>query len=258
MFWWLTIKMAIKVALVYPYFHPANDNSIFRFPPLGLGYLAAALKKRGVEVELVDCTFLRFSEAVERVKRAKAQVTGFYSMFSMKKTTLELAAAIKKECMGDCGLFVVGGPLPSWSPESFLGAFDVVAVGEGEETMIELVDCVSRGIGFSGVKGVVFRDEEHIVYTGPREFIGDLDNLAFPSRELFDNEAYKRYYLDQFGYSTSSMITSKDARFHAIFAADQFLEPTSETALRKILLMRCKRLKRWVMSVFGLQMTVLL
>src|SRR4030043_477331 len=61
--------MAVKVALVYPYFHPANDNSIFRFPPLGLGYIAAALKKRSVEVELFDCTFMQFSEAIERVKR---------------------------------------------------------------------------------------------------------------------------------------------------------------------------------------------
>ena len=60
--------MAVKVALVYPYFHPANDNSIFRFPPLGLGYIAAALRKRGVEVELVDCTFLDFTEAVRAGK----------------------------------------------------------------------------------------------------------------------------------------------------------------------------------------------
>ncbi len=85
--------MAVKVALVYPYFHPANDNSIFRFPPLGLGYIAAALKKHGVEVELVDCTFMKFREAVERIKRAKPQIVGFYSMFSMKKTTFELAHA---------------------------------------------------------------------------------------------------------------------------------------------------------------------
>jgi anaerobic magnesium-protoporphyrin IX monomethyl ester cyclase len=177
------------------------------------------LKKRGVDVELVDCTFMNFSEAVERVKRAKAQITGFYSMFSMKKTTLELAAAIKKDYMDDWGLFVVGGPLPSWSPESFLDAFDVVAVGEGEETMVELVDCVSRGIGFSGVKGLVFRHEGHIVHTGSREFIGDLDDLAFPSRELFDNEAYKRYYLDQFGYSTSSMITSRGCPFSCDFCS---------------------------------------
>ena len=211
--------MAIKVALVYPYFHPANDNSIFRFPPLGLGYLAAALQKRGFEVDLVDCTFLRFSEAVERVKRSKAQIIGFYSMFSMKKTTLELVAAIKNECMGDCGLFVVGGPLPSWSPESFLDAFDVVAVGEGEKTMVELADCVLHGVGFSSVKGLVYKNGEQVVNTGPRGFFEDLDDLAFPPRELFDNEAYKRYYLDQFGYSTSSMITSRGCPFSCDFCS---------------------------------------
>ena len=49
--------MAIKVALVYPYFHPANDNSIFRFPPLGLGYIAAALKKHGAEVDWLIALF---------------------------------------------------------------------------------------------------------------------------------------------------------------------------------------------------------
>src|SRR5665647_508333 len=102
--------MAVKVALVYPYFHPANDNSIFRFPPLGLGYIAGALKKHGFEVELVDCTFMDFNEVVEQIKRSKPQIVGFYSMFSMKKTTLELAHAVRNEGLED-SLFVVGGPL---------------------------------------------------------------------------------------------------------------------------------------------------
>jgi anaerobic magnesium-protoporphyrin IX monomethyl ester cyclase len=211
--------MAVKVALVYPYFHPTNDNSIFRFPPLGLGYIAAALKKNGVEVELVDCTFLRFSEAVERVTRAKPQIVGFYSMFSMKKTTLDLAAAIKDNSEGNRSLFVVGGPLPTWSPESFLGAFDVVAVGEGEETMVELSNCFAEGVGFSGVNGLIYKDGERIVHTEPRKFIEHLDSLAFPSRELFDNEAYKKYYRDRFGYSTSAMITSRGCPFSCDFCS---------------------------------------
>jgi anaerobic magnesium-protoporphyrin IX monomethyl ester cyclase len=211
--------MAIKVALVYPYFHPANDNSIFRFPPLGLGYIAAALRRGCFEVDLIDCTFLRFSEAVKRIKSAKAQILGFYSMFSMRKTTLELAQTIKDECAGDCGLFVVGGPLPSWSPESFLGTFDVVAVGEGEETMVELADCVARKTGFSGVKGLVYKDGKRIVHTGSRGFIDYLDDLAFPLRDLFDNQAYKKYYLDRFGYSTTSMITSRGCPFSCDFCS---------------------------------------
>ena len=87
----------VKAALVYPYFHPANDNSIFRFPPLGLGYIAAALQKIGVEVELVDCTFLKQDKAIKRVIEINPQLIGFYSMFSMKKTTIELAQAIRKQ-----------------------------------------------------------------------------------------------------------------------------------------------------------------
>lgn len=138
-------------------------------------------------------------------------------MFSMKKTTLELAAAIKQEC-SDC-LFVVGGPLPSWSPESFLEVFDVVAVGEGEETMPELADCLARGREFSGVKGLVYRDGKRIVKTGERAFIENLDTLAFPTRELFDNDAYKKYYLNRFGYSTTSMITSRGCPFSCDFCS---------------------------------------
>lgn len=209
--------MAVKVALVYPYFHPANDNSIFRFPPLGLGYIAAAMKRRGNEVELVDCTFLKFRDAVGRVMRAKPQIVGFYSMFSMKKTTIELADAIRQVC-SDC-LFVVGGPLPSWSPESFLDTFDVVAVGEGEETMSELADCIAQEAGFSGVKGLVYRDGKRIVNTGTREFVKDLDALVFPTRELFDNEAYKKYYQNRVGYSTTSMITSRGCPFSCDFCS---------------------------------------
>ena len=217
--------MAVKVALVYPYFHPSNDNSIFRFPPLGLGYIAAALQKRGFEVELVDCTFMGFGEAVERVKRAKPQIVGFYSMFSMKKTTLELASAIKSQCDDDC-VFVVGGPLPSWSTDGFLDVFDAVAVGEGEETITELADCVARELDWRHVKGLVLRNGGREVTRGQEPFIQDLDSLAFPTRHLFDNEAYKRYYLDHFGYSTSSMITSRGCPFSCDSAADQFSEQT--------------------------------
>ena len=203
------------MTLVYPYFQPSSDNSIFRFPPLGLGYVAASLKKHGVPVELVDCTFLSREEAIEKVRRSHPQIVGIYSMFSMKKSSLELARLLR-EC---CDLLVVGGPLPTLDPAEFLDDFDVAVIGEGEKTVTELVDSVDKGLGFSGVNGIAYKDEGEVKFTAPRGFVENLDDLPFPSRELFDNEAYKRYYAKRFGYTTTPMITSRGCPFSCDFCS---------------------------------------
>src|SRR5512136_1282545 len=102
----------VRITLVYPFFKPFRDNSIFRFPPLGLGYIASALKQKNISVELVDCTFLTFEQAIAKVRSSKPDIIGFYSMFSMKKTTIEMAKLLRN----DCRLLVVGGPLPTLEP----------------------------------------------------------------------------------------------------------------------------------------------
>jgi len=205
----------MKVTLVYPFFKPFNDNSIFRFPPLGLGYIAASLRRQGVQVELVDCTFLTREEALAKTRRSKPQIIGFYSMFSMKKTTLELAALLRN----DCELLVVGGPLPTLEPAGYLDVFDVAVLGEGEPAMTEIVECHRKGVGFSGLQGIAYKEEGMVKCTSPRKHVEDLDSLPFPSRDLFDNEAYKRHYLRRFGYSISPLITSRGCPFSCDFCS---------------------------------------
>jgi anaerobic magnesium-protoporphyrin IX monomethyl ester cyclase len=204
-----------KVTLVYPYFHPSKDNSIFRFPPLGTGYVAASLKEHGISVELLDCTFLSKEEALEKVKRSKPQVIGIYSMFSFKKSSLELARLFKNYC----DLIIVGGPLPTLNPTDFLGVFDVAVVGEGEATMVELVDCYEKETELSSVKGIAYIEKGEVRFNSPRDFIDDLDSLSFPSRELFDNDMYKQYYAKRFGYTTTPLITSRGCPFNCDFCS---------------------------------------
>ena len=204
-----------RVTLVYPFFQPRKDNSIFRFPPLGLGYVAAFLKKKGFDVELVDCTFLTLEKAIEKVRQSKPEIIGIYSMFSMKKTSLELATLLRK----DCDLLVVGGPLPTLDPTDYLGVFDVAVIGEGETSMVELVECWEKRQDFSRVEGIAYMCKGEVRLTSPRKFVENLDALPFPSRELFDNDAYKRYYLKRFGYSISPMITSRGCPFSCDFCS---------------------------------------
>jgi len=203
------------ITLVYPYFRPANDDSIFRFPPLGLGYLASYLRKHGFSVDLVDCTFMKEDEALEKVRRSKPRIIGIYSMFSMNNKALDFAKSLRK----DCRLLVAGGPLPTSNPESFLKDFDVVVIGEGEETLLELVQCLSQSSDFSKVKGLAFSISGAAKFTGNRDFIADLDSLPFPSRDLFDNQAYISFYQMSEGYSITSLMSSRGCPFQCDFCS---------------------------------------
>lgn len=205
----------VNVTLVYPFFKPANDNSIFRFPPLGLGYIASSLKNQGVNVKLVDCTFMTREEAIAKVRNSKPQIVGFYSMFSMKKTTIEMAASLRK----DCDLLVAGGPLPTFDPASHLGTFDVAVLGEGEMTMVEIARQYEKGGDLTDIQGIACKKQGEVRLTLPRGYIEDLDSLPFPSRDQFDNEAYKQHYLQRFRYSISPLITSRGCPFSCDFCS---------------------------------------
>lgn len=203
------------VTLVYPYFRPFNDKSIFRFPPLGLGYIAAYLKQHNISVDLVDCTFLSQEEALQKVRRSDSKIIGIYSMFSMKNEAIQVAKLLR----GNCELLVAGGPLPTLNPEGFLQDFDIIVTGEGEETMLKLVREVEKDADLSRLRGIAYKEEGQIKVTPLRDFTQNLDSIPFPARELFDNQAYKNYYSKKFGYTITSMITSRGCPFNCDFCS---------------------------------------
>ncbi len=205
------------VTLVYPYFHPHTDTSIFRFPPLGLGYIAAYLRQHGFSVEVVDCTFLSQNEVLRKVIASKPRIIGIQSMYSMRDKSLELARLLRDHCE----LLVAGGALPTTQPNAFLKDFDVVVIGEGEQTMLEIVTLFESGRPLSEIKGIIYKDEStgQVKRTSPRGLVDNLDVLPPPSRDLFDNEAYKRYYSSRFGYKTTAIMTSRGCPFECDFCS---------------------------------------
>jgi anaerobic magnesium-protoporphyrin IX monomethyl ester cyclase len=205
------------VTLVYPYFHPRVDTSIFRFPPLGLGYIAAYLQQQGISVEVVDCTFIKQKEAIRKIINSKPRIIGIQVMYSMKEKSLELAELLKEHCE----LLVAGGALPTTDPEAFLENFDVAVVGEGEQTMVEVVNQFMNGGDLSKIKGIVYREKDvgQIKRTSPRGLNEDLDSFPNPSRDLFDNDSYKRFYCKKFGYTTTAIMTSRGCPFSCDFCS---------------------------------------
>jgi len=205
------------VTLVYPYFHPRVDTSIFRFPPLGLGYIAAYLKQNGISVEIVDCTFLTQKQALKKIIDSNPKIIGIQSMYSMRKKSLELARILK----GHCELLVAGGALPTTEPETFLDDFDVVVMGEGEETILEIVNQFKNGGSFFQTRGIAFKNKDtgQVKRTPSRGLMSDIDRLPPPSRELFENDSYQQYYSGKFGYKTTAIMTSRGCPFECDFCS---------------------------------------
>ncbi len=205
-----------QVLLIYPYFKPRYDRSSFRFPPLGLGYLASSLQSCGYQPQLLDCTFLDREEAWQKARESKADVVGIYSMVSMLEDSLTFARLMRDRC----DLLVAGGPLPSCSPATFLHDFDLVVVGEGEQTILEIVKAYEAGLDFSSIKGLEYRHQGVTIQTPKRELQLDLDKIPFPARELFQNQKYIDHGKRRFGHSATTVITTRGCPFSCEFCSN--------------------------------------
>ncbi len=182
-----------------------------------MGYIAAYLKQNEISVEIVDCTFLSQKQALEKIIESKPRIIGIQSMYSMRRKSLELAQILR----GHCELLVAGGALPTIQPGAFLNDFDIAVIGEGEQTMLELVKKFENDDDLSQIKGIAYRDKvtHEVKQTSPRSLIDDLDKLPSPSRDLFDNTFYKDYYSGKFGYKTTAIMTSRGCPFTCDFCS---------------------------------------
>ncbi len=212
-----------SVLLIYPFFIPRRDRSIFRFPPLGISYIAASLREAGHTVSLLDCTFLQREEALNVARSVRAEVVGIYCMVTMVEDCVWFAQHLR----GQSRLLIAGGPLPTCDPAHFLTHFDAVVVGEGEETFKDLLRAYNEDSDFSEVPGVAYRIKElasakadEIKITPERPFIKDLNRLPFPARDLLPNPAYIRYGKKKYGYSITTVMSTRGCPYSCEFCSN--------------------------------------
>jgi anaerobic magnesium-protoporphyrin IX monomethyl ester cyclase len=212
------------VLLIYPYFKPRRDRSVFRFPPLGISYIAASLRQAGHTVQLLDCTFLQRQEALQIALKTEVAVIGIYCMVSMSEDCVWFAQQLRDRCQ----LLVAGGPLPTCDPEPFLDYFDVVVRGEGEQTMPELIRAFESGNALNSVAGTVLRSkggmsdagEDKFTYALVRPFIRDLDCIPFPARDLLPNGNYIQYGKKKYGYAITTVMSTRGCPYHCEFCSN--------------------------------------
>ena len=201
--------------LIYPYFHHAPAwRKLWLFPPIGLGYLASILQKNDFCVKILDGTFTTRQELINQVEELRPKIVGVYCMVTMRDDALKIASALKSS--EHKPLLVAGGPYPTSEPDIFLSDFDAIVIGEGEITMLEIARKYLAGAALSGIEGVALKEHNDVK---KREFIEKLDDIPHPARELFDNQKYKQYWQDKFGYTCAPLITSRGCPYNCDYCA---------------------------------------
>lgn len=174
----------MKVLLAYKS-HPAGAADPFTsLLPAGLLSLDAVLRKAGHEVILANLSGLGWDRVRQLLKKLRPEVVGVSQFTHNRVESLRLVELAKELDPG--GLALLGGPhaTHAW-PELLAGhpALDAVVLGEGEATLVELIDAWSRGGSLAEVPGIAYREGERCLQSAPRAPIGDLDLLPVPGAE---------------------------------------------------------------------------
>jgi len=146
---------------------------------LGMMCISACLKKAGHEVML----FIESEEKdfIGAVSDYKPDMIGFTVMSGAHKWCLETAGKLKREN----NIIIFGGPHPTFFPDVINEKnVDVICVGEGEHAMLEMAAAFPDMEKISKIRNLHVKFNGTVVKNEPRDFIGDLDAMPYPDREL--------------------------------------------------------------------------
>ncbi|MHA1732160.1 MAG: B12-binding domain-containing radical SAM protein [Promethearchaeota archaeon] len=161
--------------------------SPWEVPALNLGYLGAVLKQNHHEVEIVDALIgnLSLNQVGEIVEVKDPGLVGITVNAFSAKYAIRLAQYLKRR--HSRVPVVMGGVFPTATHEYLLehDIADYVVVGEGELTLLELVDAIEGNRDPGSVDGLAFKRDGRVHLNKPRELIQDLDSLPFPAWDLY-------------------------------------------------------------------------
>lgn len=230
-----------KVLLIQP---PAFSNNLRGDmnpnAPLGIAYIAAVLEKAGYRVQILDAFIegwhieqrvtpekmlvgLPFEQIKSIIARESPDVVGVTSMFTSQRKNAYRVAEIAKEV--DASITVIlGGAHPTSAPEAVLAeeSVDLVILGEGENTIAPLLECIAGDGDLTAIDGIGYRDIAGQPVVQPKvSQIEDLDIIPFPARHLLPMEKYFAAGVRHGGYSkgkrSASMITSRGCQYKCNF-----------------------------------------
>ncbi len=213
-------------------------------PPIGLAYLAGSLKKSGHKVKIIDSVgsaldsknsygekLLRygmdFDEIISSVP-VDCDIIGISGMFSSEWNAL--VPLYKMICQKFKNKFIVaGGEHFTAAPEismNYLPGLNAIALGEGEETIVQLVECIEKNGDLNNVSGLFFRKSKtKFVKTAPRLRLRQINDIPWPE---WDGIPLEEYLSRGYSYGVNRgrsmpMIASRGCPYSCTFCSNPLM-----------------------------------
>ncbi|MDP2167691.1 MAG: radical SAM protein [Thermodesulfovibrionales bacterium] len=215
-----------------------NDSYIHWFPQ-GLAYIAAVLRKNGIDVTVYNQDKHHYSDdhLKEYLDKNRFDIVGVSVIagYYQYRKLLGISGAINGSKQRP--FYIIGGHGPSPDPEFFMrktGA-DAIVIGEGEITVLELLDAVSGKRPFSSVKGIAYNDGGKTAVNERRPLIKDIDTIPFPAFDLFPIDLYRLLRMPHTRNSdfVMPMLSGRGCTFRCTFCyrMDKGFRPRSNEAI---------------------------
>jgi len=223
-------KLKGKVLFVYP------NCEGYGGIPNGLALLSGCLKAAGFETKCFDTTFLNSPpltffyrskyDGIMEADNEKAwgkwnpdlpkQIPGLFRKtieefkpdliaINIVDVTYNFSKELLEGINKQYGIpVVIGGPTPTLSPELFVNddCFDIICVGEGEDALVELANCIVEKKDYSHIPNLWVKTklpvfEDGIIKNNVRPF-KNLDELPHQDWSIFDEKHYYKPYCGEF------------------------------------------------------------
>ena len=179
-----------------------------------LGWLSASVRSEGHEVFVLDLNsrgIPNYQDILPNfLARYVPDMVGITVMCTTYATALQMVEHLREYFRG---YIVLGGAQMSFERENALKdseRTDFVVVGEGEETLVELMDHLENSEGLKDIEGLIYRENGEVKTNSPRRPIADLNKLPFPDYRLFGLKQASPIY----SYRIS---TSRGCPFRCVF-----------------------------------------
>jgi anaerobic magnesium-protoporphyrin IX monomethyl ester cyclase len=204
----------MKVLLTHGYFladDPKEQAIMKPYVPLGILYISSWLEQHAIANEVFDSTFKTFELQLNYIRDYRPDIIAVYTNLMTKLNVLRLVKAVKADPELKHIPVILGGPEVRNHAENFLqhGA-DILIVGEGEETVLEVVKHFENtGEIPENIDGTAVLKDGKLHMNAERKLVRDINQLPSPNRKKVDLKLYLNAWKERHGYNMVSVSTMR-------------------------------------------------